>query len=64
MLEEAQIWPRDILERFLVTGERPRWISDPGRWLIIIWWFPRMGVSQNGWSIMTNPIEMDDLEVP
>eukprot|EP00435_Cladocopium_sp_Y103_P014799 s2125_g3.t1 len=28
--EEAQIWPRDILERFLVTGERPRWTSDPG----------------------------------
>ena len=31
MFEEAQIWPRDILERFLVTGERPRWTSDPGR---------------------------------
>ena len=30
MIEEAQIWPRDILERFLVTGERPRWTSDPG----------------------------------
>ena len=24
--------------------------------------FPNIGVSQNGWLIVTNPIEMDDLE--
>ena len=26
--------------------------------------FPKIGVPQNGWSIMEHPIRMDDLEVP
>ena len=30
--KESRVWPRDILERFLVTGERPHWNSDPGTW--------------------------------
>ena len=31
---------------------------------IHIWVFPNIGVPQNGWFIMENPIKMDDLGVP
>ena len=29
-----------------------------------IWVFPKIGVPQNGWLIMENPIKMDDLGIP
>ena len=29
-------------------------------WNVSGWWFPKIGVLQNGWFIMENPIRLDD----
>ena len=38
--------------------------SVPESPTIHIWVFPKIGIPQNGWLIMENPIKMDDLGVP
>ena len=31
---------------------------------LLIWVFPKIGVPENGWFVVENPIKMDDLGVP
>ena len=34
-------------------------MANPAKWV-----YPKIGIPRNGWFIMENPIEMDDLGVP
>ena len=38
------------------------WLIFMGK-LVGKWVFPKIGVPQNGWFVMKNPIKMDDLGV-
>ena len=55
LIAGPQCWPT-LQEWFSATLKRGR-----KGWLI--WVFPKIGVPQNGWSMMENPMKMDDLRV-
>ena len=40
------------------------WFKSCVKHPVTRWWFPKIGVPQNGWFIMENPMKMDDWGVP
>jgi len=47
--------------KFLVDGWEGLGITAKMWWSTKIWVFSKIGVPQNGWFMMENPIKMDDL---
>ena len=51
-------WGREIVLRIWQNGcDQNFLVLLPSKWM-----FPKIGVPQNGWFIMENPIKMNDLE--